>query len=95
MTDQDVRIPLLKKLAEQAMSDGEFRASAREDLDAALHAYGYELNDRERTLVFQFRAALEEAGVDLNLIKELDVDELLDQPDAFLASREAAFRTRD
>jgi hypothetical protein len=80
----EVRVPILKKLAEQAMSDAEFRAVARDDLDGALVRYGYDLNDRERALVFQFRAALADAGVDLNLIKELNVDDLLRQPDAFL-----------
>jgi hypothetical protein len=80
----EVRVPIIKKLAEQAMSDAEFRAVARDDLDGALIRYGYDLNDRERALVFQFRAALADAGVDLNLIKELNVDDLLRQPDAFL-----------
>jgi hypothetical protein len=86
-TDEvEVRVPLLKRLAEQAMSDGEFRAVAREDLDAALTRYGYDLNARERDLVFRFRAALADAGVDLALIKELDMDELLNQPDAVLST---------
>lgn len=80
----EVRVPILKKLAEQAMSDAEFRAVARDDLDGALVRYGYDLNDRERALVLQFRAALADAGVDLNLIKEQNVDDLLRQPDAFL-----------
>lgn len=80
----EVRIPIIKKLAEQAMSDAEFRAVARDDLDGALVRYGYDLNDRERALVLQFRAALADAGVDLNLIKEQNVDDLLRQPDAFL-----------
>jgi hypothetical protein len=80
----EVRIPIMKKLAEQAMSDAEFRAVARDDLDGALVRYGYDLNDRERALVLQFRAALADAGVDLNLIKEQNVDDLLRQPDAFL-----------
>jgi hypothetical protein len=80
----EVRVPILKKLAEQAMSDAEFRAVARDDLDGALVRYGYDLNDRERALVLQFRAALADAGVDLNLIKDQNVDDLLRQPDAFL-----------
>ena len=80
----EVRVPILKKLAEQAMSDAEFRAVARDDLDGALIRYGYDLNDRERALVLQFRAALADAGVDLNLIKDQNVDDLLRQPDAFL-----------
>jgi len=93
----EVRIPLLKKLAEQAMSDGQFRAVARDDLDGALARYGYDLNERERDLVFQFRAALADAGVDLNLVKELDVDELLNQPnpaDAFLNAQQSDIKTR-
>lgn len=80
----EVRIPIMKKLAELAMSDAEFRAVARDDLDGALVRYGYDLNDRERALVLQFRAALADAGVDLNLIKDQNVDDLLRQPDAFL-----------
>lgn len=80
MTNDDVRIPLLMQLAEQAMSDPEFRSVARDDLDRALAQYGYDLNGRERTLVFRFRAALEEAGIDLDLIKELDMHELMDVP---------------
>jgi len=81
--EDEIRVPLLKRLAEQAMSDGAFRAVARDDLDGALARWGYDLNDRERDLVFQFRAALADAGVDLNLIKELDVEQLLNQPEAF------------
>jgi len=90
--EDEIRVPLLKRLAEQAMSDGEFRAVARDDLDGALARYGYDLNDRERDLVFQFRAALADAGVDLNLIKELDVDQLLNQPEAFLDSRRSGVK---
>lgn len=81
MADEtEVRIPLLMRLAEQAMADADFRAVAREDLDRALGLYGYELNEKERTLVFRFRAALEEAGIDLDLTKELDVHQLMDNP---------------
>lgn len=80
MTSDDVRMPLLMRLAEQAMSDPDFRSVARDDLDSALAQYGYDLNDRERTLVFRFRTALEEAGIDLDLTKELDVQELMDAP---------------
>ncbi len=36
MTEPDIRIPVLKRLAEQAMSSVEFRAAAREDLDLSL-----------------------------------------------------------
>ncbi len=94
-TDEvEVRVPLLKRLAEQAMSDGEFRAVARDDLDGALTRYGYDLNARERDLVFQFRAALANAGVDLALIKELDIDDLLSQPDAVLSAQDADAKRR-
>ena len=63
----DVRMPLLQRLAEQAMSDEAFRSVARHDLDRALTEYGYDLNERERSLVFRFRDALADAGVDLFL----------------------------
>jgi len=74
MTEPDIRIPVLKRLAEQAMSSAEFRAAAREDLDAALVTFGYDLNDAERPLVHSFRDALAEAGVDLALVQELAID---------------------
>lgn len=74
MTDQEIRLPLLKRLAEQAMSDHEFRLAARDDLDRALLQYGYQLNDAELPLVHQFRDALAEAGVDLALASELSLD---------------------
>ncbi|MBA2469183.1 MAG: hypothetical protein H0V37_07235 [Chloroflexia bacterium] len=74
MTDQEIRLPLLKRLAEQAMSDHAFRLAARDDLDRALIHYGYHLNDAELPLVRQFRDALAEAGVDLALASELSLD---------------------
>lgn len=74
MPDQDIRLPLIKRLAEQAMSDPEFRAVARVDLDRALREYGYELNEHEQTLVRRFRDSLEEAGVDLFLSPEFELD---------------------
>lgn len=74
MPDQDIRLPLLKRLAEQAMSDPEFRAVARVDLDQALHQHGYDLNEQEQALVRRFRDSLEEAGVDLFLSPEFDLD---------------------
>ena len=74
MTDSDIRIPVLKRLAEQAMSDAAFRAAARQDLDAALVQFGYDLNGAELPLVHSFRDALAEAGVDLSLVKELAID---------------------
>lgn len=74
MTESEIRLPLLKRLAEQAMSDHEFRVAARDDLDAALVQYGYHLNDAELPLVHQFRDALAEAGVDLALASELSLE---------------------
>lgn len=74
MPDQEIRLSLLKRLAEQAMSDPEFRAMARVDLDHALREYGYELNDQEHGLVRRFRDSLEEAGVDLFLAPEFNLN---------------------
>ena len=65
--NDEVRADLLTRLAEQAMSDPAFRAEAAADLEGALVAHGYALNERERQLVLRFRAALEEAGIDLSL----------------------------
>ena len=70
-TEHDIRMDVLQRLAEQAMSDPEFRAVARYDLLAALRQYGYELNERELALVLRFRDTLEEAGVDLSLTERL------------------------
>lgn len=66
----DVRVELLRRLAEQAMTDPAFRAMARDDLDRALSAHGYDLNERELALVRRFRATLADAGVDLDLVAE-------------------------
>lgn len=82
MTDDAIRLPLLKRLAEQAMTDAAFRAVARDDLSRALEQFGYELNEREQAFVFRFRQALEEANVDLQLAKEVDLDALVDSEDA-------------
>lgn len=76
MADDEIRMPLLKRLTEQAMSDQSFRADAGVDLDGALERHGYDLNERERALVGRFRAALEEAGVDLFLKDEIDLDQI-------------------
>lgn len=67
----EIRMDVLQRLAEQAMSDPDFRAVARHDLMGALQQYGYDLNERELALVLRFRAALEEAGVDLFLAEKL------------------------
>ena len=74
--DQEVRVDVLQRLAEQAMSDPSFRAVARDDLDAALKQWGYDLNGRELLLVTRFRAALEEAGIDLFLEESSDLVDL-------------------
>ena len=66
-----VRIDVLRRLAEQAMTDLDFRAIARDDLDAALVQFGYDLNEDEMALVRKFRAVLEEAGLDLFLTGNL------------------------
>lgn len=81
MAQHEIRMPLLKRLAEQAMSDPAFRADAGIDLDGALQRHGYDLNGREKALVGRFRAALEEAGVDLLLKDEIDLDRLFDADD--------------
>lgn len=74
--DDQIRIPVLMQLAEQAMSDLAFREVARHDLEAALRQFGYELNPREQTLVLRFRTALEEAGIDLFLTEQLSADDI-------------------
>lgn len=76
LAGDEIRGDLLKRLAEQAMSDPGFRAVARDDLRAALAAYGYDLNDRELALVDRFRASLADAGVDLDLVQDLPDDQL-------------------
>jgi hypothetical protein len=78
MGQDDVRMSVLQRLAEQAMSDQDFRALAGRDLDEALRQHGYDLNAKERDLVGRFRAALEEAGVDLFLKDEISLDGLFD-----------------
>lgn len=78
MTESEIRVPILKRLAEQAMSDEEFRSAAVADLDVALLENGYELNSRELDLVHKFRATLAEAGIDLMLDKNMDLDSIFD-----------------
>ena len=70
--ESDVRVDVLRRLAEQAMSDAAFRAVAREDLMVALDQFGYKLNDRELELVLRFRTALAEAGIDIFLQERMD-----------------------
>ena len=68
---EDVRIDVLQRLAEQAMSDLEFRAVARHDLEGALRQFGYELNESEMELVLAFRRSLADAGIDLFLTEKI------------------------
>ena len=69
--DAELRVELLRQLAEQAMTDAEFRAQASADLEAALTEYGYDLNPRELALVQRFRKSLADAGFDLDLVNEI------------------------
>ena len=69
-----VRIEVLQRLAEQAMSDAEFRDAARDDLPGALQRNGYELTAQEMALVLRFRRSLEDAGVDLDLVDGMGDD---------------------
>lgn len=78
MPQDDLRVPVLKRIAEQAMSDEEFRRAAAEDLDAALTQWGYDLYPRELELVHKFRTTLAEAGIDLMLAKNMDLDSIFD-----------------
>lgn len=72
----DVRIDVLQRLAEQAMSDPDFRAVARHDLEGALQQFGYDLNDSEMALVLSFRRALADAGIDLFLTERITPEQL-------------------
>ena len=80
--DDEVRVEVLRRLAEQAMSDGAFRADARVDLLGALTRHGYDLNERELALVLTFRSALEDAGIDLSLTEGITAEQI-----AFLRER--------
>lgn len=73
---EPIRMPLLMQLAEQAMSDLEFRAIARDDLERALKQFGYELNPRELALVLRFREALAESGIDLSLTDQFSLENI-------------------
>jgi hypothetical protein len=76
--DGPVRIDVLQRLAEQAMSDPIFRDEARDDLPAALVRYGYDLTPQELALVLRFRRSLADAGVDLDLVNERGDERLAD-----------------
>lgn len=72
----DVRIDVLQRLAEQAMTDLDFRAVARHDLGEALRQFGYDLNDSEMELVLAFRRSLADAGIDLFLEQRITPEQL-------------------
>lgn len=74
--DDGVRVEVLRRLAEQAMNDADFRAVAREDLDRALDRWDYDLNPCELALVRRFRASLAEARIDLDLVADFGDDQL-------------------
>ena len=74
MSEQEIRVPVMQRLVEQAMTDEAFREIARSDLDRALNDNAYDLNDRERTLVFRFRDALSEAGIEVLLADPAGAD---------------------
>jgi hypothetical protein len=74
--DSSIRIDVLQRLAEQAMSDAAFRDEAVADLPAALRNHGYELTPDEMALVLRFRRSLEEAGVDLDLVAGMGEERL-------------------
>ena len=73
----EIRVDVLRQLAEQGMRDAEFRAVARGDLQAALDQFGYHLNDAEMALVVAFRDSLADAGIDLDLVSEFNEEQLL------------------
>jgi hypothetical protein len=66
--DGSVRLEVLQRLAEQAMTDAAFRAEAVDDLPGALARHGYDLSPQEMALVLRFRRSLADAGVDLDLV---------------------------
>ena len=74
--DNTIRIDVLQRLAEQAMTDVAFRSDARDDLQGALARYGYDLHPSELALVLRFRRSLEDAGVDLDLVDGMGDDRL-------------------
>ena len=76
--DGPVRIDVLQRLAEQAMSDALFRDEARDDLPAALAKYGYHLTPQELALVVRFRRSLADAGVDLDLVDGMNDERIAD-----------------
>lgn len=75
--DGSVRIEVLQRLAEQAMSDPTFRAEANANLESTLTRYGYELWPQELALVLRFRRSLADAGVDLDLVSSMGEAQLM------------------
>jgi hypothetical protein len=78
LDEGSVRIDVLQRLAEQAMSDAAFREEARLNLPQALANHGYDLTPAEMALVLRFRRSLEEAGVDLDLVAGMGDERLAD-----------------
>ncbi len=75
--DESVRIEVLQRLAEQAMSDPAFREEANANLESTLKQYGYDLRPQELALVVRFRRSLEDAGVDLDLVSTMGEAQLM------------------
>lgn len=75
--DGSVRIAVLQRLAEQAMSDPTFREQANANLESTLTQYGYDLLPQELALVLRFRRSLEDAGVDLDLVSSMGEAQLM------------------
>ena len=75
--DGTVRIEVLQRLAEQAMSDSTFREEANTNLEFTLAHYGYDLRPQELALVLRFRRSLADAGVDLDLVSSMGEAQLL------------------
>lgn len=77
-SDETVRIEVLQRLAEQAMSDPTFREEANANLESTLRQHGYDLRPQELALVLRFRRSLEDAGVDLDLVSSMGEAQLMD-----------------
>lgn len=75
--DGSVRIEVLQRLVEQAMSDPTFREEANANLESTLTQYGYDLRPQELALVLRFRRSLADAGVDLDLVSSMGEAQLM------------------
>jgi hypothetical protein len=73
---EEIRVDVLRRLAELAMSDEAFREVARDDLPGALATYGFVLTPRELGLATRFRDSLAAAGVDLDLVDAVDMAQI-------------------